>query len=557
MSLYFWIASLLFSSTWMILGARLPQQTVAATAPADPAPMLANALSLYRKGSFDLALGKYNEILRSNPQSGEAYAGIIRCYLKQDKVREADDALQKGLQSDPGNAELKVAEGELLFRQGEIPEAGKLFSEVMTTPPDPARPNTPPNARAYLGGARVARASANYAREHILLNRAHTLDGSDPDIRKRWIESLSPDEGIRPLEEYLSNPNDDDAATRRRLRARLDFLKAARAAQASRCRPLENIGATRTSLIPISFNSGAWQGSGLAVNINGKAARLLLDTGASGVLVSSQFANLAGLKAVSEVPMGGIGDKPDTSARVAYADSIKIGEMEFGNCSLYIVDRLPTAVDGIIGTDVFANFLIELDFPTSTLRLSELPPRPGEEPAKAGLSGGENAGEESETKSSESTPQTQGSPYQDRYIAPEMHNYVQAFRLGHYLLIPTTIDERVQKLFVLDTGSFDNTISTAAAQEVTKIHRAPRIDVKGMNGSVKKVYVADQVTLDFGHLRQTVPNMVAIDMTGTSRAAGTEISGTLGMVMLHLIKVRLDYRDALADFQYVQKAPRK
>jgi len=138
-----------------------------------------------------------------------------------------------------------------------------------------------------------------------------------------------------------------------------------------------------------------------------------------------------------------------------------------------------------------------------------------------------------------------------------MHSYVQAFRLGHYLLIPTTIDEHLQKLFVLDTGSFDNTISTTAAQEVTKIHRAPRIDIKGMNGSVKRVYVADRVMLDFGHLRQTVPNMVAIDMTGTSRAAGTEISGTLGMVMLHLLKVRLDYRDALADFQYVQKPARR
>lgn len=554
---FLWIVSLLFAAGWMIFGAPVPQQAVPANSPPDPAPMLAEALSLYRKGSVDQALGKYNDILKNNPQSGEAYAGIIRCYLKQDRVREADDALQKGLQSDPASADLKVAEGELLFRQGEIPEAGKLFSEVMTTPPDPAHLNSPPNARAYLGGARVAEANAMYARQHILLTRAHALDKTDPDIQKLWMQALSPDDGIRPLEEYLANPSSDDAATRRQLRARLDFLKAARAEKAALCRPVSNATATRSSLVPIAFSSGTWQGSGLSVDINGKTSRLLLDTGASGVLISSRFASLAGLKPVSDVAMGGIGDKPDTTAHVAYADSVKIGEMEFHNCPLYIVDRLPTAVDGIIGTDVFANFLIELDFPTSTLRLSQLPPHPGEEPSKAALSTTENAGAESETKSSESSTEAPGSRYQDRYVAPEMHNYVQAFRLGHYLLIPTTIDDRAQKLFVLDTGSFDNTISTAAAQEVTKIHRAPRIDVKGMNGSVKKVYLADRVTLDFGHLRQTVPNMVAIDMTGTSRAAGTEISGTLGMVMLRLIKVRLDYRDALADFQYVQKPPRK
>jgi predicted aspartyl protease len=305
-------------------------------------------------------------------------------------------------------------------------------------------------------------------------------------------------------------------------------------------------------MISISLNNGAWQGNGLNVEINGKPSQLLLDTGASGVLISSKLAGVAGLKPTVAVPMGSIGDKPDATARIAYADSVKIGEMEFRNCPLYIVDRLPTAVDGIISTDVFANFLIDLDFPTSTLTLSQLPPRPGEGPTNAGLSSGENAGREPQTKSSDSAAQSP-SRYEDRYLAPEMHSYVQAFRLGHFLLIPTRINERTQKLFVLDTGSFDNTISTTAAQEFTKIHRAPRIDVKGTNGNVKKVYVVDSVTLDFGHLRQTVPNMVAIDMSGASQQAGTEISGTLGMVMLRLLRVRLDYRDALADFQYVQK----
>lgn len=541
----------------MPFAARSPQQSVAANAP-DSTSALSDALSLYRKGSFDQALAKYNEILKADPHSGEAYAGIIRCYLKQEKIREADDALQKALQANPGSGELKVAEGELLFRQGEIPEAGKLFDEVIATPPDPAHPNTPPNARAYLGAARVAEANAMYAREHILITRAHALDNSDPDIRKLWIQTLSMEESIQSLEDYLGHPNNDDEPARRHLRARLDFMKAARSEKAGRCRPVSDITATKTNLISITLGGGSWQGSGLNVDVNGKPSRMLLDTGASGILLSSQLATLAGLKPGAAVAMGGIGDKPDTTAHIAYADSVKIGEMEFSNCPLYIVDRLPPAVDGIIGTDVFANFLIELDFPMSTLQLRQLPPRPGETPSKAALSSAGSAGGESEVKSSDGTAQTRPGPqYQDRDIAPEMHSYVQAFRLGHYLLIPTTIDEHMQKLFVLDTGSFDNTISTAAAQEVTKIHRAPRIDVKGMNGSVKKVYVADRVTLDFGHLRQTVPDMVAIDMTGTSRAAGTEISGTLGMMMLRLLKVRLDYRDALADFQYAQKPPRR
>jgi hypothetical protein len=137
-----------------------------------------------------------------------------------------------------------------------------------------------------------------------------------------------------------------------------------------------------------------------------------------------------------------------------------------------------------------------------------------------------------------------------------MHSYVQTFRIGHMLLVPTKINESSEKLFLLDSGSFDNTLALGTAQEITKVHRAPRIDVKGINGDVKKVYVADRVVLDFGHLRQTVPDIVAIDMSRVSRQAGTEVSGTLGMVMLRLLKVRLDYRDALADFQYAPQPAR-
>ena len=550
----FLIGSLLFSSG-VHLAVPLSQQTAPPSAPVSAAT-LSEALTLYRKGAFDQALAKYNDVLKTDAHTGEAYAGIIRCFLKQDKVHEADDALKKALQNDPGNADLKVAEGELLFRQGEIPEAGALFDEVMSTPPDPLHPNTPPNARAYLGAARVASANTMYAREQIMIKRAHTLDASDPDIQKLWMETLYDDERIRSLEEYLAKPGNDDDAERRRLREQLDFLKAARAAKAGRCRPAADITSLKTTLIPIALGSGSEsQGSALDVDINGKPARLMLDTGASGILVSAKLAAQAGLKPVADVRMGGIGDRPDATARAAWAESLKLADAEFHDCPVYIVDKMPRQTDGIIGTDVFANFLIEIDFPASAFSLRQLPPHPDDVAAVAAPSAGSDR---PDTRSFESRAQARSArQYEDRDIAPEMRSYVQAFRIGHNLLIPTTINEKNQKLFLLDTGAFDNTISTAAAQEVTKIHRAPLIDIQGMNGSVKKVYVVDSaVKLDFGHLRQTVPNMVAIDMSPTSREVGTEISGTLGMVMLRMLKIRLDYRDALADFQYAPKPPR-
>ncbi len=554
----FLIGSLLFAAGGHLAVLVSQQPTPPSTAPS--AATMIEALSLYRKGSFDQALAKYNDVLKADAHAGEAYAGIIRCYLKQDKVHEADDALRKALQNDPGNADLKVAEGELLFRQGEIPEAGALFDEVMSTPPDPLHPNAPPNARAYLGAARVASANTMYAREQIMIKRAHTLDASDPDIQKLWMETLYDDEHIRSLEEYLAKPGNDDDAAQRRLRQQLDFLKAARAAKAGRCRPASGITSLKTMLLPVALGSGGEsQGSALDLDINGKPARLMLDTGASGILITAKMAAQAGLKPVADVRMGGgIGDRPDGTAHAAWAESVKLADVEFRDCPVYIVDKIPGQTDGIIGTDVFANFLIEIDFPASAFSLRQLPPHPDHVATVPAPSARSDDNDVSGMKSFESRAQAGRTPqYEDRDIAPEMHSYVQAFRIGHNLLIPTTIDEKNQKLFLLDTGAFDNTISTAAAQEFTKIHRAPRIDIQGMNGSVKKVYVVDgAVKLDFGHLRQTVTEMKAIDMSSTSRAVGTEISGTLGMVMLRMLKIRLDYRDALADFQYAPKPPR-
>ena len=537
---------------------RAQEAKPAATAQPDSTTILLDAKALYRKGSFDQSLARYNDVLKADPHSGDAYAGIVRCYLKQDKVHEADDAVRKGLLADPAHPDLKVAEGELLFRQGEIPEAGALFNEVITTPPSPAEPNVPPNARAYLGAALVARSTAMYAREHVLITRAHAIDPSDEDIQKEWMLTLPTADRIKLLEAYLGRNTNDDAETRRTLKERLDFLKASQFAQSGRCRMVSDVTSTETNLIPLQSRSGNVQGTGLQVTINGQDSRLLLDTGASGILITSKLASLAGLKPVSDIRMTGVGDKPDIQGHVTYANSVRIGKLEFQNCQVHVVDRLQTTDDGIIGADVFSQFLIEMDFPRSTLRLNPLPPRPGETPAKASLKTSDEEPVEDSSGASGATSQSKAltANYFDRYIAPEMHSYVQTFRIGHMLLVPTKINEGSEKLFLLDSGSFDNTLALGTAQEITKVHRAPRIDVKGINGDVKKVYVADRVVLDFGHLRQTVPDIVAIDMSRVSRQAGTEVSGTLGMVMLRLLKVRLDYRDALADFQYAPQPAR-
>jgi hypothetical protein len=225
--------------------------------------------------------------------------------------------------------------------------------------------------------------------------------------------------------------------------------------------------------------------------------------------------------------------------------SIKIGGIEFTNCAVEILEKWSALDnDGLIGGDVFARSQLTLDFPKHQLRIAPLPARPGEAQPATTLDSAGNDDEES---------------WHDPYIAPEMGKWLRIYRSGHLLLMPTGIvdtkrfkDESAwkDKLFILDSGSEDNLISTAAAKEVTKIGRDDTIGFEGISGEVKKVYDADRFTLSFAGLRLDSPSMTSIDLTKFSHGAGVEVSGFIGQPLLFRLVLHIDYRDNLVWCEY-------
>ncbi len=214
----------------------------------------------------------------------------------------------------------------------------------------------------------------------------------------------------------------------------------------------------------------------------------------------------------------------------------------------------------LIGSDVFENFLVDLDFPNEKLRLSELRRRPGETESKLTLNNGqdEDADESdsgvaaSDSKPGETKSASASGP-QDRYLAPEMKEYTTFYRFGRDVLVPTAIGNVTSKLFLLDTDALMNAISPEAGREVTKTHADNDMIVKGISGRVDKVYSADRAVLRFGHLRQENQDMTAFDTKRLSDGAGTKISGFLGFSTLRFLDVKIDYRDGLVDFQFDSK----
>src|SRR5260370_7277151 len=61
----------------------------------EPAPFK-EAGDYFRKGSFDQALPKYNEALKSGTPPPAAYTRIVPCYFRQDQVHDPAHTLYTG-----------------------------------------------------------------------------------------------------------------------------------------------------------------------------------------------------------------------------------------------------------------------------------------------------------------------------------------------------------------------------------------------------------------------------------------------------------------------------
>lgn len=491
------------------------------------AAAFAKALQLYRTGKLDEAEKEYKALIEGDSRSALAYVGLVRVYLKQKKLDDASDAAAKAVELAPPLSAAHVAMGEVYFRQAKMNEAEKEFlTEVKRGTKD---------ARAYLGIAKLYAAYSFHKSAKQMIDRAYELDPADPDIRKAWMGTLSFAESIKALQAYLAGETNDDAEVRTYLEHELTVLQDLKDQPNRKCRLRTKVSSTSLNLETLWSSARHFRGVGLNTKLNGTSAVLMLDTGASGILVNRKIAEKAGIKPVVETKIAGIGDKGSASGYIGFADSVRIGDLEFQGCYVEVTDKkLQTGEEGLIGAVFFAHYLVDLDFPNNKLKLSELPPRPGESAAQAASDSDEAA-----------TPK-----FYDQYIAPEMKSYTPILRFGHDLLIPTRVNDSEPVLFVIDSGGFDDLISSKLGREVTKVEGDSHTTVKGISGTVNKVYRADVVNLQFSHFKHDRKDLVSFDTSPMSNGAGTEISGILGFAMLHLLDLKIDYRDGLVDFQF-------
>jgi predicted aspartyl protease len=430
--------------------------------------------------------------------------------LAADGVATAWKLAQKALADAPESADVHEFAGEVHFRRGEFAEADAEFKAALEW--------NPRLALAWWGLGRVAECTSMNKTAEQDFRRAYELNPKDPRILGTWILRLSGQERIAALNRFEAMLTGDRSEIVE-LRQRAELAKAmnGRAAMAL-------VSPYKTAEVPLeAFVSEAThlRTFGLEVMVNGKPAHLVLDTGAAGILLSPPAAERVGMTRVADATVRGIGDNSKmTGGYRAIAERFQIGGVEYRDAAISVGDQSFVGIeDGLIGSNVFSEFLITLDFARGKLRLDPLP--------------GYHPGEE----------------FADRTVSPEMESATRVFRFGHLLLVPTRVGNASNRLFVLDTGAAGTLISRELAAKVSNVNRDDKMGLRGLNGRVGDVYQTGNLTLEFAGFEQKNMGMTALDTWQLSHRLGTEISGFLGLPVLDLFTLTIDYRDGLVKFE--------
>jgi tetratricopeptide (TPR) repeat protein len=462
---------------------------------------------------FRFALTLAFATLAWTAEPADATLTLGRKALRNDGVTTAWKMSQKALAESPESAAAHEFAGEVLFRRGDFAQSEAEFTRATKLDPK--------FAKAWWGLARIAACTSMDKTADLYFRRAHDLAPSDPRLFLSWAMRLHGAEHIDALETYVDMPDPERAPEQ--LDALQQHIRADKALRGRRTTVLTSpYTKTEIPMIPYATSSRS-RSYCLEVEINHRKLRLVLDTGAGGIVIQRSSAEKAGVTRLADASLRGFGDNARLrGGYLGIAERARIGDVEFRDPLIQVADQEFSDIqDGLIGTNVFSQFVVGLDFGAGKLRLD---PLPGYDPR-------------TEESLDVSTP-------------PGSRTWTRVYQFGHMLLIPVRVGELREALFVIDTGAVRTLISYDIAAAISKLDRDDKMGLRGINGRVTDVYQAGDLYLQFAGFRQKNMSMTAFDMWPQSRDLGTEVSGFLGLPVISLFTLTIDYRDGVVNFEY-------
>ncbi len=458
----------------------------------------------YSEGRYGAAEEIYEQALAKTPQDVELSAALVHTLLHEDKVAQAFNQVNATLSANPHSAQTLTALAEVQLRQGQP------WLALQTL--DQAAAANPCYARIHLIRSRALRIDSMYASERKELQSAYDIDPTDPDIQHAWLRVVSPAHEIEGIDKALATTKDLDADTRQKAEASMHSMLPLLYEDSQTCQVLPSVPSATLPLQATFADVKHIDGYRLDAEFPKSKAKLIVDTAASGLFISKALSDLNGFQQ-------GPTDPPGT----VHVDSFHVGPLEFRDCIVGVTDApIAGKADGFIGTDVFARWMITLDYRLAKLILTPLPQR------EAILPG-------------------------DRGVSPEFADFTPVYHRRQYLLVPLTFGNKSRKLFILATGMRFSAMTSPVAHSLSKMTVNFTNTEQTANGGKAQFYreVFDMQLGNLPELHQG--HILELDPTVIDRNAGFEVAGMLGLDVLQPLTLHLNYRDGLVKFETTQE----
>lgn len=455
----------------------------------------------YSDGYYQKAEQLYGQLLAQQPQDPKIAARLVEAFLHENKVSEAAEQINTAIAANPNAAAVLTAKAEVQVRQG--------LPWLATQSLDAAATADPCYARVHLVRSQIFHVDSMFASERAEIQKAYEIDVTDPDILMAWSRLMPAAQEIQGTVQALAKMKDLDAQTRNKAETTVHSLLPLLKETSQTCKVLPTVSSATLPLLPSESDGKHIDGFRVEVKFPKGTAKLVVDTAASGLYITKELADLNGFARAAGAPMG-----------TAQADTVDIGPLEFHDCMVGVSD-LPFAgkVDGFIGTDILDSYLITIDARNQKLILDPLPAETDVLPGNRARTG-------------------------------ELADYEPVYHRRQYLLVPVTLDNKVRKLFALDTGMRMTAMASATAHAAsdTKVNFTNPLPTK--SGQAAQVY-RDSFDLQFGSLARTEQSdsILAFEPSGIDHNTDMEVGGMLGFDLLGQLITHLDYRDGLVKFE--------
>ena len=465
----------------------------------------------------DVFAGRYKQALEklAGVDGPEAVYWRVRALIADKRPAEAKVEADNGFAKWPDAAAVMTARGMVHFRMGELSGAEEFFRRAVN--------KAGGFTYARVGMGAVFRAVSMQESATSMTEMAIREAPDDPALMLQMAD------GARDREGHLSWLSKAYERMEPSTEAAKDLAAHIEADQAMGDRTGSRLTSPYANYeIPLldAYKNYDTRKYVRAVINGNKPVRLLLDSCASGITLAESYAKKYGLEQLNVHNAGelrGIGDKKPMPLFRYRADSVQAGGVTYANRTVTVARRLTTDDEaGVIGTDVFDDFVITMDFPRRKLYLrtyeeETLPP--GDRPIEAS--------------------------------GPPRPGFFRFFRFGHLLMIPVLVGKEMKRgLFLIDTGAASILLSYEFGK--SNLFKVKKTDAKlsGAQGTVDRAYTAENIELTFGGFKYPSSTLWSFETKKLSDSIGAEMSGILGMRILSQLEVTIDYRRGAARFLY-------